>query len=485
MKYDVAIIGAGVGGLVAANELKDFNVVVLEKLFRPGGTSYSFKRKDFEFLTGPLGFSHPEFVKSVINPFIHFEPTFFKTEYQLLAGDLDVVISKPLKSLQKDLAGFFPGQNIEKPVKELIEIIKKFRGVYSCDGKLYNAIKNSEVDKGLTDEIKAYYKPAYDYFSEFINDEDLLRLVSSIGMEKSDLSVISTAYMWDTVSETGIWYPTCGLKSLMDALYGRIKDIVKLGMEVRGISYNPEQDFYALKSDSGTFLANYVVSDMDFKNLYGLLDEELQPKIDYAKKMEEGSSVLTVYAGIDIRKIDRSRVNAHHVLYYPYLDEKNSYSSNSFYRKEIEVTFLSDYGVDSGTSVKDEKGELIIRTSFDYDSCKFGKKEQYYSFKERISKELLDVVEPLIPGLNSSIKVMDTSTPLTYETWGGRFRGSVIGWNWEGNISECLVRTPAKNFFSCGIYSFTVPFLGAFPTSAYSGKLVADYIRYAKELVKV
>jgi len=45
---------------------------------------------------------------------------------------------------------------------------------------------------------------------------------------------------------------------------------------------------------------------------------------------------------------------------YPYLDEKNDFSSNRFYSSEVEVTILLDYA----SVAPAERGALIIRAPF-------------------------------------------------------------------------------------------------------------------------
>ena len=49
MNYDIIIIGAGLGGLIAGAKLakSDKKVLVLEQHFKPGGCATIFKRKDF------------------------------------------------------------------------------------------------------------------------------------------------------------------------------------------------------------------------------------------------------------------------------------------------------------------------------------------------------------------------------------------------------------------------------------------------------
>jgi len=90
--FDIVIIGASIGGLTAAYELKgNCKFIVIEKLHRPGGTSYSFKMKEYEFLTGPLGFSYPDFINSWFKRNELGELNFSRTDYQLIAVDMDLI----------------------------------------------------------------------------------------------------------------------------------------------------------------------------------------------------------------------------------------------------------------------------------------------------------------------------------------------------------------------------------------------------------
>ena len=49
--FDVIIIGAGMGGLVAGTALVDkgYRVLIIEKHIIPGGFTTNFERKDFRF----------------------------------------------------------------------------------------------------------------------------------------------------------------------------------------------------------------------------------------------------------------------------------------------------------------------------------------------------------------------------------------------------------------------------------------------------
>ncbi len=55
MKYDIIVIGSGIGGLTTASlmaQVAKKRVLVLEKHFKPGGLTHTFRRKEFEWDVG-------------------------------------------------------------------------------------------------------------------------------------------------------------------------------------------------------------------------------------------------------------------------------------------------------------------------------------------------------------------------------------------------------------------------------------------------
>lgn len=468
-EFDFAIIGAGIGGLAAANELKDSGkLLIVDKLFRPGGTSYSFKRDGYEFLTGPLGFSHPDLVNSWLKQRGFSHLNFKRKDYQLLAGDIDINISGPLEQVEKELVKLYPDENVHQAIEELRNIIGKVRGVFVHKRDTFNAIKNESVREDLSE----YFVPAWEYFSSFVENEELLNILSGLGLKRSEDSTIATAYMWDVLTEKGIWYPEGGFKYLVRKLYEPVKGDSSFRTSIEEIS--TDGDYYHLTTNKDTYKAKNVISNADANITTQLLSQNLRKDFkEFLKGKKEGGSVFTVYLGVEKPEIDTSRVRASHVLYYPHLDHKNDIKTNRFYESEVEVSFISHYD----KLAPEGSTAIMLRAPFNYDDCKFDSKEKYYQFKEKTSKEILEVTEPLLPNIASNATILDASTPLTYEVWGGRYRGSVPGWDWTDSIARSMVKTPLDNFYLCGIYSFSIPFLGAFPTSLYSGKLAAQFIK--------
>jgi phytoene dehydrogenase-like protein len=93
----------------------------------------------------------------------------------------------------------------------------------------------------------------------------------------------------------------------------------------------------------------------------------------------------------------------------------------------------------------------------------------------------VETADHLLPGLSSSIEVMEAATPLTYQDWGHRRLGSIAGWTWSADKTgelpgKLLVETPIPNLLTAGIYAATELFLGGVPTALHTGTLAARLI---------
>ncbi len=435
------IVGAGISGLAAALEIGD--ALVIERLHRHGGTSYVFTRKGYNFPTGPLGLSYPQVLRRFFQRHGLGDIEFRRKSYKLVAGDIKVCLSQPLKKLSAQLQRMYPGEKVGKAVDELLKVILGIRGVFKWNDKIFNLFGGGYAEpENIT---------AREFFSAYIEEEELVNLLASQSLEGDSRSLTASAIMWDVMSETGIYYPEGGFKEVMDRLFYRVKDRVLLGTEVREVqTYG---DGFRVVTTGGEFRAFNVVVAADCHKIEGVSCPDLNLS----------SSAFTLYLGGNFGISDEE-----HIIYYPSRDENAEHlRGNPFYSSEVEICIMS------GREVSPKGGQIaVIRVPAKYDDFVLKSEEEYYDLKHRLAISLREIAENFFPGFKRA-EVMEVATPISYEFWGGRYRGAVAGYSWGGKIPECLVNTEFQGLYRAGLYSFTIPFLGAFTTSLLSGVMAA------------
>ncbi|MBD3196438.1 MAG: FAD-dependent oxidoreductase [Candidatus Lokiarchaeota archaeon] len=509
MKYDAIIIGAGVGGLSCAAKLANYNkkVLVVEKIHHIGGTSHIFHRGDFYFPMGPLSFSYPDLVDQMLKSVgIKEEISYNRSHFQLISPNIDIIYSKQLKHLQKDLIEKYPEE--EKGLNSffslLNEIIDNIHDIYEWNPD-YAIKQNSgnlfeKSSKSLNEKynlVKKYSEmPSKEILNEEIKNSTLIRLLGSQGTYEPVMSMLHLGYMWNVMSEKGIWFPSCGIHGINKLLYNSIISNggqIKLNTPIREIIIE-NGTIRGVKTENAVeFFSDYIISNADYKTTFLKLINKEQLSSDFYNLIKNNSytgSEFCVYLGINPEKVDLDKARADHLFYRKdiieedNIDDKNEIRSGKFRNKEIEICFWSEKAKDS---VPEDRKSLILRVNFPYELMKDWRigvkkrKDGYQSYKEKLAQKLIKTVENILPGLSNSIVKMEIATPLTYQDWGKRFRGSIAGWSRDlekvqGFDSELFIQTPIENLLMVGLYAAKELFLGGYPTSMYTGKLAADWI---------
>jgi phytoene dehydrogenase-like protein len=108
----VAIIGAGMGGLVAGNLLakKGHKVTIFESHTAPGGYTAGFRKKGYYFESGTVSFESSGAIKKTMQDLgILDKITFSRQIMRWMSPDFDVTIDS-VKTLQKALLDAYPDQ---------------------------------------------------------------------------------------------------------------------------------------------------------------------------------------------------------------------------------------------------------------------------------------------------------------------------------------------------------------------------------------
>jgi all-trans-retinol 13,14-reductase len=295
MKYDVIIIGAGLGGLTAGAKLakEGKKVLLLEQHTQPGGCATTFRRGDFTLEVGLHEMDGPA-------------PRDMKTR---IFNDLDVF------------------KNVEFiPVPEFYRFVNdRFEVTVPHDPSLASG-RLSELFPDETGGIKAYFeqiltrkKPAEnetrdisvgEFLDSIIKNDDLkLILLGNLGYFHDDPYTLSLAYYsvaQGSYYSGGASYIKGGSQKLADHLAGFIREHggeVLLNHLVTGIKTNAgraESVTYRRKGDPAIIeaFADDIIANNAIPNLPDMIEgpEGIEVKNEYAG-LNTGASLLTIYLG--------------------------------------------------------------------------------------------------------------------------------------------------------------------------------------------
>jgi all-trans-retinol 13,14-reductase len=502
MARDVIVVGAGLGGLLAAAKLvrAGRRVLVMEKNPHIGGTSYLFRRGLWSFPMGPLSFSYPDRVKaSLAEAGIDTDFDFRRNHFQLIAPGLNVVYSQPLAVLARELARSFPkdAAGLEIFFHELDDIIRTTGDI----DRWYPAFRAAALpaapapsdgpDPGKRLERVRRWAAASSagLLSRLIGDPALRNLLGSQGTAPPEMSLLNLGVMWHAMSEAGIWFPSCGIHGLcrrLAAAVGFSGGEIRTSSGVREILVSGGRAVGVRMDGGEEIAADWIVSNADYKRTsLDLLPPEAVPAghLDAVRRVPYTGSELCVYLGVDPGGIDFGEMRATHLFYRRTVRDAEGSDPDDFDDKEIEICRWSD---NAPETAPEGSASLILRVGHPYtawDGWRTGERTRlagYRETKNRLAWALIRTVDGILPGLSSSVKIMEAATPLTYRDWGRRTLGSIAGWSWSpdaaGLPDRILVRTPVPHLLAAGIYAATGLFLGGVPTALFTGGLAADII---------
>jgi all-trans-retinol 13,14-reductase len=500
--YDVIVIGAGLGGLMAAAKLAGagMRVLVLDKKALPGGTSYVFRRSGYAFPMGPLAFGFPGRVRTLLGEAgVGERLEFRRTTFEVRTPALDLVISRPLRELESELGRRYPAER-----EGLIRFFSSLRTAIAASKDLdlwhpdFLVVPGSAREGGpdavffesrarAVDTLRR--TPASEVLDALVSDPDLRNFLGSMGSRRPEMSMLNLALMWNIMAEEGIWFPDRGVHGVADLLRQRLSAVggeLRLGTAVRRILVRDGRAAGVVTVSGEALHSAWVVSNADYKTTFlELLDPADIPDVDLAdiRAIPYTGSELCVYLGVRPEAVDLSAMRAEH-LFSRHGTGNEDHGAEDFDNREIEICLWSRKAPSLAPA---GRASLILRAGFPYEHlepwrlAEKKRREGYAEFKKGLAVKLVRTAERVLPGLPGSIELMETATPLTYRDWGGRFEGSIAGWSWAARPStalpgKVLVRTPLPGLLAAGAYAATELFLGGVPTALHTGRMAADII---------
>ena len=493
-RYDVVVVGAGIGGLTAAALLakKGIRVLVIEQHYMPGGCCGSIRRQGVTMDVGATvlygfgekGYNTHRFVMNELEEEIDMIPR--EAIYHMHVGDFSIIFWLEFEPFFKQLVDLFPDQ--EKQLKTFYDYL--FNLYESTILKNETVVPPTEMSPreslkaflknpvGMTKMLLMMSKTAESVFEKFFTDRKIIEFFDMLTrtfsyVDADECPAVLSITMFADNHIGGAYYPSGSPQMLSNKLERAIE---RHGGQ---ILYRHLVDEILITDgkacgvclENGTEIkADRVVSDAAIWNLYGKLvrPEHIRPKrMKWAQDFVPCHSNLMLYIGADAKAIpedarpmeiiveDAKEVAGHGItVYMPTL---------------IDPT-VSPPGTCSITISAVSTLEWPRPADPAYQS------EEYKQKKEREAEKVLDRLKKRFPNLRKHIKFMEIGTPSTIERYTLKSWGNVGGPKQmigQDMMKRLKARSDWKNLYLVG--DSTVMGLGVLPATT-SGVGAANMI---------
>ena len=479
MKYDVIVIGAGLGGLTAGAKLakEGKKVLLIEQHNIPGGCATTYKRKDYLFEVGlhEMDGLHKRDMKTRIfrDLGVFDEVEFLKVPdfYRFTYKNYNITISHNPQDAKDELLKFFPEE--EAGIDAYFNYILNIREI----------LKKGE---------QAEQKNVGDFLDSIIKNKDLkLALLGNLGYFHDNPYTLSLSYY---AIAQGSYYAgggnfiKGGSQKLSDYLANYISEkngqvvykhtVVEILFENNkaiGVSYKKNNSSEIMQAHAEIIISNAAIPLLAEKLLPPKQSEIIKQEI---KKREIGASLLTIYLGFK-KPVKELGYNSYSTFVFDDSVEgiADVYKNNKGNFEKRSYTFIDYSQVDSALAPKGKSVGAIC--CIDYiDDWKDLSKEEYKKKKEEVAQIFLAKLEKLVPGINNIIDYYELGTSKTVERYTLNPNGAVYGF---AQTPERMELSPITQFENLYYASAWTKIGGGFSGAIFNGYLTAiDIIRSRK-----
>ncbi|MCE5344940.1 MAG: NAD(P)/FAD-dependent oxidoreductase [Bacteroidales bacterium] len=460
-KYDIVIIGSGLGGLICGYILgkNGYKVGIFEKQNQPGGCLQTFVRKGITFDTGMHYVGSMEPGQLLYNIFsylnLHDNVRLHRLdkagfEHISLNGK-EYRFAMGYENFVETLAQSFPKERTT--LIKYVSDIKKFATsspIFNREILALNEFYSHEAVKTGIGE----------YLDSLTGNKELQNVLSSTNMLYAGNRDKTPLYIHALINNFYIqsaWRIVGGANSITNSLCNSIQRFggeVFTGTEVNTINCNTSKATSITLANGEIIEAKYFISNTHPAVTLNMLDSSLIKKIYRERIMNVENTISNFVLYIEFKPDTVPYANFN---FYKYKSDNvwgcSSYTSNDWPRNYIfmhQVPLKNMRFAESGVLISYMKFDEVIKWSDTY----LGKRgPDYKLFKEAKKEILLRQLENDFPGIRNNIKEVYSSSPLTLRDYTGTKNGSMYGILKDKNYPERTLishHTKVPNLFFTG-----------------------------------
>ncbi|HUV01202.1 MAG TPA: NAD(P)/FAD-dependent oxidoreductase [Bacteroidales bacterium] len=469
MRYDIIIIGAGLGGMTAGAKLarEGKKVLLIEQHTKPGGCATTFKRGEFTLevglheMDGPSPRDMKTRIFNELDVFNNVEFIRIPEFYRFITDRFSITIPHDPELAINRLSEIFP--------QETIGIKAYFDQILSPKKKLTEA---SNQDKSLGE-----------FLDSIITDEKLkLVLLGNLGYFHDDPYSLSLAYYsvaQGSYFTGGASFIKGGSQKLSDHLISYIRrhgGDVFLNHIVTGIQThdNKISEVYFKKRNNfieKKAIGDEIVANNAIPNLADLLPGETGLELkNELRDLKTGASLLTVYFGFS-----KPLKELGHSFYSTFVFDGSVKSQADILRNNRDdftrrsFTFVDYSQIDSGLAPEGKSVGALCCIDYLTDWEGISRKE-YKDKKEVAASTFIERLEEMIPGISRIIEYYEVATPATVKRYTLNPGGAVYGFAQTPSRKAFNSFKPLTNLHFASAWGKTG---GGFSGAIYSGFLCA------------
>ena len=471
-KYDVVVIGAGIGGLTCGALLakEGFSVLVAEQDSIPGGYCISFQRKGFTFDIGTdlfPGAGRDEMIYNALETLgLNDEIEFIKLDppTRIVGSGYNIPLT-PLESLAEELKKMFPDegtgidsfvQDCKAFVPELLALAEPAPDLLGLRGKMGLIIKFLFKSPKMRRYGRMSYRQA---LASFFKEPKLMAILGAV--LDYDPGWAATSQMLIGFPGT-FYYPKGGAQALADVF---AKGVTKHGGElvlkamVTKILVQDGKATGVELADGNKIRSRYVVSNADGRQTFLQLigEQHLSPK--FTKELKETrltDPIFLISLGVDMDLKAMGFDGA--TIVYNRSDNIDDLWSGDPEKCSL---WIMMHSLRDSSLAPEGMATVQIMTPFPYNYMDYWKREidgtrgkEYTELKETLADKLITAAEEVIPHLSEHIVCKDVATPLTFERYTLNSEGASHGWFPAPGAKMRSQKTPIKNLYQAGHWTF-------------------------------